>query len=569
MKKYLLSALTGLLVSQAHAAPEVHYEQCKTSFEYLGASYFGTTNKNNSGGQWCYLKSAIEGSTWGNVRVETIPEFKTVTGKRCLSPSNYQGEAFYGCTTKAHTAPWCYVGESAWEECEIEEPQPEPLLSHTMVSENSTLKRIAVGSCFKTQGDMPAAMSRVVSQSPDLFLWMGDNIYADTTDMNYMRQKYDDKKRNAEYQKFLSANIPVMATWDDHDFGSNNDGKHYPKRVESQLEFLRHFDIPADDPRYNGQEGVYSAKIVGPQGQTTHVINLDARYFRSPTFSNYGTCEGDNSTMLGEKQWQWLQDELNKPSEIKVISSGIQVLPPLNQGRNKSTYCAYGNGQKFTQAVASLNEQTMSGTSYESWAEIPQEREKLLRMVQKSLNDGKTKAVIFVSGDQHWGELLEKRIPASNQFGKEARVYEITASGFGQNWPYHIENPLRLPIYADSKGDAKFANECKLPFKYAGVTYQGCTTRDNDKPWCYTQVDSNGNGVKGEWGNCAPSGAIIPTGQVGVVSENMASLTTGNRHLINKSGSNYGLLDIDWTKRTIKMSIETSDEEAVSTIINF
>ncbi|MFC3031716.1 alkaline phosphatase D family protein [Pseudoalteromonas fenneropenaei] len=572
MKKTILfaSLQAALFIAPASfAAAEVHYDACKNTFDYLGVSYFGTTDKNNSGSQWCYLKQTTDGQTWANVRTESIPVFKTVSGKTCLTPSQYQGEAFYGCSTKAHSAPWCYVGAGDWEACAITEPDPEPLPVHTQLLENKTLQRIMVGSCFKTQGDMPAAMSRVIAQQPDLFLWLGDNIYGDTTDMNVMRQKYDDKKRNAEYQQFLAANIAVMATWDDHDFGRNNDGKHYPKRAESQLEFLRHFDVSPDDPRFHGQQGIYSSKMTGQTGEKTHVITLDARYFRSPTFSSYGSCEGDASTMLGEVQWQWLEAELNKPSEIKIIASGIQVLPPLHLGRSKTSYCAYGNGKNFDQAVTNLNENGMSGTSYESWAEMPLERERLLRMVQKSINDGKAKAVIFVSGDQHWGELLQKDIPASSEYGKAATVYEITASGFGQNWPYHIENPLRLPIYADNQGDGQYQLQCQLPFNYAGVTYQGCISRDHDKPWCYTELDSKGNGVKGQWGNCAPSGATIPTGKVGVVSEQMSALTTGNRHLINKSGSNYGMLDIDWTKRTIKMSIETADEEAVSTIINF
>ncbi|WP_462160320.1 alkaline phosphatase D family protein [Pseudoalteromonas maricaloris] len=129
------------------------------------------------------------------------------------------------------------------------------------------------------------------------------------------------------------------------------------------------------------------------------MITLDARYFRSPTFSSYGACEGESSTILGEAQWQWLEQELQKPSEIKLIASGIQVLPPLHQGRSKTNYCAYGDGKTFNAAIASLEETNMSGTSYESWAEMPAQRERLLRLVQKSVNEGKTKAVVFLSGD--------------------------------------------------------------------------------------------------------------------------------------------------------------------------
>ena len=161
-------------------------------------------------------------------------------------------------------------------------------------------------------------------------------------------------------------------------------------------------------------------------------------------------------------------------------------------------------------------------------------------MVQRSVNQGKTKQVVFTSGDQHWGELLQKEIPASEANGNAVTVYEVTASGFGQNWPYSVPNPNRLPVWADTKGDGNYNKRCKLPFKYAGITYKGCTTRDNQNPWCYTEVDDNGSGIAGEWGNCAPENSVIPTGVVGKISSKIDSLTTDDRHLINRSGSNYG-----------------------------
>ena len=49
---------------------------------------------------------------------------------------------------------------------------------------------------------------------------------------------------------------------------------------------------------------------------------------------------------------------------------------------------------------------------------------------------------------------------------------------------------------------------CIFPFKYLGQTLSQCTTlRDpNDKPWCSTKVDANGNHVTtgggGFWGHC-------------------------------------------------------------------
>ena len=36
---------------------------------------------------------------------------------------------------------------------------------------------------------------------------------------------------------------------------------------------------------------------------------------------------------------------------------------------------------------------------------------------------------------------------------------------------------------------------CVFPFKYYGVTYNGCTSIDYSEPWCSVATDDNGNYV--------------------------------------------------------------------------
>ena len=229
---------------------------------------------------------------------------------------------------------------------------------------------------------------------------------------------------------------------------------HYECRRLSQNEFVTHFGVPSDDPRHpdqgtNQQEGIHSAYMFqNPEtsGNGIHLINIDARYHRSPTYTDYGVCEGETSTMLGDDQWSWLERELlDRESEIKIIGSGIQVLPPTHHGRSLTDYCAYdGSGGTFDQSNDVLNEgPDVSGTSYESWAEIPQERTRLLHLAQESINAGKAKQVIFLSGDQHWAEIMVKDVPARS--GQPAvHLYEVTASGIDQNWDYEVPNPVRF-----------------------------------------------------------------------------------------------------------------------------
>jgi alkaline phosphatase D len=261
--------------------------------------------------------------------------------------------------------------------------------------------------------------------------------------------------------------------------------------METQNEFVNHFGIPSSDPRHpnfsgaGGQrQGIYSANMFLKPGTAVngiHLINLDARYHRSPTYADYGACEGDESTMLGATQWTWLENELmTRPSEIKIIASGIQLLPTTHHGRSLDSYCAYdGVNGSFNAANAALNEgPTSSGTSYESWAEMPQERTKLLHLVQASINSGNTKQVIFLSGDQHWAEIMFKEIPARP--GQAAvHVYEVTASGIDQKWVEDVPNPNRLrsnsvlPVSANARMVSSGTHTC------TGDSFHVCSARAN------------------------------------------------------------------------------------------
>lgn len=47
---------------------------------------------------------------------------------------------------------------------------------------------------------------------------------------------------------------------------------------------------------------------------------------------------------------------------------------------------------------------------------------------------------------------------------------------------------------------------CVFPFKFRGVTYDGCTeVASEGTPWCSTKTDSNGVHVQGNWGSCPSS----------------------------------------------------------------
>ena len=101
----------------------------------------------------------------------------------------------------------CQPSPAAWE--------GKPLLLKQKLPLHRTLQTIAFGSCNRVDKDQE--MWAAISQNhPDLWIWLGDNIYADTDDMQAMKSMYLQQKYNPEYQTFIRQ-TPVIGIWDDHD----------------------------------------------------------------------------------------------------------------------------------------------------------------------------------------------------------------------------------------------------------------------------------------------------------------------------------------------------------------
>jgi alkaline phosphatase D len=259
---------------------------------------------------------------------------------------------------------------------------------------------IVVGSCLK-QVDHPM-LARTLTLPMDLFLFLGDNIYADTRDMTVLRAKYDALKASRFFQE-LRRRVPVLATWDDHDFGANDAGAEYPFRRESQAEFLRWLDEPADSPRWR-RDGVYDARVLGPAGRRVQVILLDTRFFRGPlrraaqgepvlVGGPYRPQTDRSVTLLGEAQWRWLGEQLRQPAELRIVVSSIQFV------------------SEFSGA--------------EAWANVPHEKQRLLDLLRETRAAG----VLFLSGDRHWCELSRMDGPTGYP------LYDLTVSALTEKHP--------------------------------------------------------------------------------------------------------------------------------------
>lgn len=264
------------------------------------------------------------------------------------------------------------------------------------------ISRIAFGSCCDEELPQPIWYP-IVESNPDLFLMIGDNIYADTTDMAEMRRLYGKLGAQPGFQA-LRQRCRILAVWDDHDYGANDAGADFPRKVESQVEHLRFFQEPPDSPRWK-QEGVYHAHVFGPKDKRVQVILLDTRYHRSPLGPLRESDrwrlpnEDPDATILGAEQWRWLAEQLKQPATVRILVSSIQVVADEHR--------------------------------YEKWANFPHERDRLYKL----LRDSGVKSLIILSGDRHQAEL-------SRAEGiLDYPLYDLTSSSL--NRPRDRTNPNR------------------------------------------------------------------------------------------------------------------------------
>ncbi len=106
---------------------------------------------------------------------------------------------------------------------------------------------IAFGSCNK-HNVSNNLWDDVLATSPDVWIWGGDIVYADTDNMKKLQNVYS-AQNEVEAYKRLRSKIPVIGTWDDHDYGLNDGGEEFEFKKGSQQEFLNFMGVPKNDVR--------------------------------------------------------------------------------------------------------------------------------------------------------------------------------------------------------------------------------------------------------------------------------------------------------------------------------
>lgn len=256
------------------------------------------------------------------------------------------------------------------------------------------------------EGDIDPMWTKVVEAKPDMLIFSGDSVYVDSFDFvpRVTGTSLD------VWQRFIATFhrlpiyrsrhlIPILATWDDHDYGTNDGDRTFAARKGAREVFWAFYgarEIP----------GVYWMDETGVQnsfygfGQRFYL--LDNRMFRAPK----KLPKPDLYGALGEAQHKWLMGSLSLDSRPTWIIEGTQFF----------------NGKQLDFKESFQGDQP---ANFEKFIED-------LKQVKAP--------VVFGSGDIHFSEIM--RIDASN-LGYP--TYEVTSSALhsfkGKN-PW--DNPLRL-----------------------------------------------------------------------------------------------------------------------------
>lgn len=267
----------------------------------------------------------------------------------------------------------------------------------------SPLETIAFGSCNRDEAPQPL-WPLVEAKEPDLWIWGGDNIYADWRGGNerpdevplpeWIRRRYAAQFERPDYRRFRE-NHAILGTWDDHDYGDNDADASFPHKETSAGLLLDFLEVPVDDPRRD-RAGVYGGYVFGTGDRKAKVLLVDNRYFADDKAS-------PDPRLLGAEQREWLENELrNSDAALHFIVSGTQVISRDHR--------------------------------WEKWADYPATREWLLDLIVRHQVPG----VVFLSGDRHIHELS---VLAPE--GLPYRLVDLTSSGLTHSWENFPGEPNR------------------------------------------------------------------------------------------------------------------------------
>jgi len=231
------------------------------------------------------------------------------------------------------------------------------------------------------------AMAR---QRPDLFLFVGDTIYADhlcrgpevepgadfvASTLAGFRAKYRYHREDPAFKNLLSR-TSVSAIWDDHEVRNDFSGPYEPLMPIGRQAFFDYWPILAPP----GEPTQLYRKL--RWGRLLEVFILDTRQYRSAN----SQLDGPGKTMLGRDQRRWLIDGVSASTAVwKVIVTSVSL--SVSTGRTHRD---------------SWSNASVWGVPEENSTGFAMERDAILG----ALRQRGVRNLVFLTADVHHAELI-------------------------------------------------------------------------------------------------------------------------------------------------------------------
>lgn len=169
--------------------------------------------------------------------------------------------------------------------------------------------RVAIVSCISDIVHIPLLWDNLKDQNPDYIFMIGDNVYGDLfhdyieITESHLWERY--ARSWKVFKIFQQTHLkPVLAIWDDHDFGKNNSDSSFENKEFSLFLFRTFFNQEYDTLNLEQGPGVsFSFKVA-----KNVFIFLDDRFFRD---SN----ENKRGSYFSENQVHWIKDQFKKNAD--------------------------------------------------------------------------------------------------------------------------------------------------------------------------------------------------------------------------------------------------------------
>jgi alkaline phosphatase D len=258
--------------------------------------------------------------------------------------------------------------------------------------------RVVVATCMKDNDSKRFKIwDHVKAANADLIVFGGDAVYADSgagkADPKKLWRRYGETRERLPVFYWTDL-VPIIATWDDHDYGENNEGAGYKYKNEVTEIFRAYFGQRNENQFLQLGPGVSSRFELG----FLNFMMFDNRSFRK---------EGDQ---WGSDQKNWIANHSNDPGKLHLFFNGSQY------------YGGYHSGESVER-------------------EDPAGMEWLVNHISNSKLPS-----YLISGDKHYSEVME-----IHHEKLSAPLIEVSSSAIHSTKPLSLKNnPRRIKGVRDN-----------------------------------------------------------------------------------------------------------------------